>query len=101
MLETFSATLTGGGSKVARARIFKDNGSQRNFITTKLATKLQCPVIQQNILLNIRGFVANKTVKSNLVKVFIKINDMIYDVPAICVDVINTSFKAHDVNNIA
>ena len=101
MLETFSATLTGGDSKMARARIFKDNGSQRNFITTKLATQLQCPVIQQDVLLNIRGFVANKTVKSNLVKVFIKINDMIYDVPAICVDVINTSFKAHDVNNIA
>ena len=99
LLETFTTGVAGEKSS-KNIRIFKDSGSQRNFVTKDLAKSLGCKVTQPNVNLNINGFVAKKSLKSNIVNVQININDITHVIPAICVDKINTSFNVNEISEV-
>lgn len=101
ILETFTATLLDSTANPHLVRAFKDNGSQRNFISRNLADKLGCTVVNENVPLNIKGFLSNRKVLTSIVDVPIKINSEIHNVPAICVEKIDTSFKAAALSEIA
>ena len=62
LLETFTADLVGTNSEVVQVRVFRDSGSQRSFIIHHLASALCCDIIEENIPLNIKGFVAKKQI---------------------------------------
>ena len=98
-LPTFTADLIGKCSSV-HARIFKDGGAQRNFITRSLVKKLELQVLERNVTMNIRGFVSEQCVSTDIVEVPIVIGQNRYNIPAVCVDRISTEFRINNLKYI-
>ena len=98
-LPTFTAQLVSKHCN-ANIRVFKDGGSQKNFICKKLASKLNLPVIEKDKSITIRGFVSKKVLAVDVVELSIKIGDFIHKNPAICVDSIATSFRVKNLDKI-
>ena len=98
-LPTFTARIVSEDSSV-KVRIFKDGGSQRNFITSNLAKSLNLKILETNVALSIRGFLSKQSVTTDIVEVPVEIGQNSYTVPAICIDSINTSFKINNLQKI-
>ena len=87
-MPTFTARI-GTESRKETERIFKDGGSQKNFIRKEFADKLKLPIIQSDQKLMIKGFLSENLVSTNIVEVTIEINDRNFNIPAICVQSID------------
>ena len=98
-LPTFSATLEHEG-KIKKIRVFKDGGCQRTFIKSSLAEQFKFPILDENLDLNIHGFVSSKNVKTKLVQINIHIGDYSHKIQAICINEIRTTFKIPKMNKI-
>ena len=59
-LPTFAAVLI-NENKCISIRIFKNGGSQRNFITHELARQMNFPMMESNICIDIKGFVSKRS----------------------------------------
>ena len=99
VLPTFSAKVVHKDREL-QVRIFQDGGSQRTFITKELASKMKLPILEKDISIGINGVVASKSIKTNLVSVPIRLNDMTHHIKAICVDKITTSFRIDGIGEV-
>ena len=98
-LPTFTADLV-NKNKCMNIRIFKDGGSQRNFITHDLARQMNFPIIESNTCINIKGFVSKRSITTNIVSVSMMLGQNMDTIPAICVDTISTTFRVTDFETI-
>ena len=71
---------------------FKDGGSQKNFILAETAKKCNYLVIDK-VHIRIQGFVASKTIKTNLVKFSVLLKDVKIEFDAIVIPNISVDMK--------
>ena len=88
-------------SKNKNFRGLLDYGSQGNFITMELASKLNCKVIQDGINVDINGFNASRKYKTKLVEVELGLGNETYNVPAICVPSIDVNISVPNLSKLA
>lgn len=83
LLPTFSL-LVEGASESARCRVLYDTGSQCNFIRGEIVENMGLESVEENVKLQINGFNSRKTVVTQLVKVPVKIIEIITLEPLLC-----------------
>ena len=83
ILPTFTTEIRGDNSHGLNVRIFKDGGSQRNFITRALAKSLNLKVLQDNLKLKVRGFLSSELMTTEVVEVNLKIDISFISIPAV------------------
>ena len=99
VLPTFTATLKGEQFDLP-VRIFKDSGCQKTFICASIASTLNLPVVQTNFPLTIHGFNSSKTIKTNLVEIYLKVGEKYFSHNAICINSIRTEFEIDGLNSV-
>lgn len=97
VLPTFTCLLKGEH----KLRCLKDTGSQSNFISSDLADRFNLKVLQDKIVLKLKGINTVKTYDTKLVEVPIQIKDCDYTVPAICVPEMDVACKFNNLTNLA
>ncbi|XP_068214776.1 uncharacterized protein [Palaemon carinicauda] len=88
-------------SKTETFRALLDSGCQGNFITSELATELDCEVICDGISVEVNGFNASRKYKTKLVAVDLDIGDKNYKVQAICVPNIGIDILVPNLSKLA
>ena len=99
ILPTFTGYLGDQGSSYP-ARIFRDCGCQSTLICGQLAESLGLPVVQQDLSLKIYGINTSKIIKTNVVKINLRIGETTFEHNAICIPEIRTRFKVDGVGKI-
>lgn len=97
VLPTFTCLLKGEH----KLRCLKDSGSQSNFISLDLANKFNLKVLQDKIMLRLKGINTIKTHDTKLVEVPISIKEKTYTIPAICVPELDVVCKFNNLTNLA
>lgn len=92
MLHTMTCDIIGRKNN-GTVRLLKDSGCQRNFITEDAAKFYDFPIIKSNVLINVRGFHAKRTIKTNIVKVSLVINNTVECIEAFCVNSIDIAIN--------
>ena len=98
-LPTFTAELV-SGNRSKQVRIFKDGGSQLNFINQTLADELNLKTVVPEMSLSIKGFVAQRSINTKVVELNLQFGDKSAIIPAVCIDEIKTSFKVNNLSEI-
>ncbi|XP_068216710.1 uncharacterized protein [Palaemon carinicauda] len=88
-------------SKTETFRALLDSGCQGNFITSELATGLDCEVICDGISVEVNGFNASRKYKTKLVAVDLDIGDKNYKIQAICVPNIGIDILVPNLSKLA
>ena len=72
----------------------------RNFILTDLADKMEFPVVKSGVPLTIHGFNSSRTIITKVVEFHIEVAEKTHLIEAVCIDQINTKFKATGMRHI-
>lgn len=100
LLPTFTANIQDAKGNLHKVRVFKDSGCQRVFIRNKLSKKLGLQVIEDNLSLNIHGFLSSKNVTSKLVRFDLIIANEAVKIEALCIEKITTKFNTGNIEQI-
>ena len=100
LLPTFTAHIKDLKGNLQKVRVFKDSGCQRVFIREHLQKKLGLEVLDDNLPLNIHGFLSSKNVLSKLVRFGLIIAGKTVDIEAICIEKITTKFNTGNIEQI-
>ena len=87
LLPTFSCKILDGSS----LRTLQDSGAQTSFIRSDIATANDFRILQNDIVLTVKGFNSKKIITTNLVEVVVLISDVKCYIPAVCVPVLTAS----------
>ena len=81
-------------------RVMKDGGSQSNFISSVLASKLNLRVIDGNVELTINGINSKKKYQTKLVEFELKVGENISKIKALCLPSIDIRLSLPNLPNI-
>lgn len=93
IIPSFSVTI-----QKQKLRVMRDSGCQPNIITQKTADKLKLKIIREDFPLNIKGFMANGRVDTNIVLISLVKNHP--PITAICVPEINVNINLPGLNEV-
>ena len=95
ILPTFTGIVNG-----AKVRFLKDGGCQSNFVSEKIASQLGLKVIQDNIMLTVKGINIPKQYHSKMVEANISFGNEERIVKALCIPSIDISLNIPNLNLI-
>ena len=95
LLPTLTCTI---GNEMIRS--LKDTGCQGNFILKSVAEKLNLPVIEDNVSLNIKGFNCDQTYNTKLVKVEVEFGGERFELQALCIPSFNVNIRPKQLGEI-
>ena len=99
ILPSFSVGLvTRLGNLTGRA--LYDSGSQKNFLSRELASKLPLKVVRNNVAMEVRGMYDSKVINSKVVEVSILVNNKPFSIEAFVVPDISIAIKIPELNLI-
>ena len=84
MLPTFTAHIRNSTGELHKVRVFKDSGCQRVFIRTALSDQLKLDTVDNELSLNIQGFLTSKSVMTRMVRFPLVIGGDVVDIDAVC-----------------
>jgi len=100
ILPTLTTELVSPSKPNVLIHIFKDGGSQKNFITKSLAYDLNLVRVKTNISLHINGFNSSRKIVTDIFEVKLVIGNKVEKIHAVGIDEIQTKFRANGIENI-
>ena len=92
LLPTLSCPIALNGGEYF-VRVLYDTGSQRNFVSKRIAEKHDLRVVQSGVQLVIQGFNSQKELATNIVSLPLRVNDSLFTIDAIVVPQIDANIN--------
>ena len=93
VLPTFTLNVKEGNTSL-ECKVLNDTGSQRNFISERVASELRLPIKRSNVDIVIHGFNSSKNMKTKVVEFDTDIDGKICKIEAIVIPDINLKINA-------